>query len=429
MTIKTSYKQRITNHEYNSVLKATVMIYSDAVKYLIDVVNNEWDDIKELTSKKAMMYIEKQIHKTSKNLDPKYDFDSKFYKFPSYLRRNAIATAIGKIKSYKSNLVNWEETNKTTKKTKFPKINIEYPVFYKGNMFKEDCKIKVFKNNDWVWITLTFKKSDTDYINRHCSTCKKLSPKLVKNNKNWCLVFSFEEDIKLTDKKDTILAVDLGINNACVCSVMTKDGTILKRKFLKLGKEIDSLRYRRNKIKQAHQRGNKRTPRLWHFANGRNKHISMLTANFISNVAKENNVDVIVFERLDLNNKKHGTNKEKLHLWKARNVQKMVEIKAHKLGIRISRVCAWNTSKLAYDGSGPVSRHLNNYSMCTFANGKIYNCDLSASYNIGARYFIREILKSLPEKGRLAVLAKVPELATRSRCTLSSLINLTAELV
>ena len=153
MTITTSYKQRITNHEYNSVLKTTVMIYSDAVKYLIDVVNNEWDDIKELTSKKAMMYIEKQIHKASKNPNPKYDFDSKFYKFPSYLRRNTIATAIGKIKSYKSNLANWEASDKTTKKPKFPKINIEYPVFYKGNMFKEDCKIKVFKNNDWVWIT------------------------------------------------------------------------------------------------------------------------------------------------------------------------------------------------------------------------------------------------------------------------------------
>ena len=42
--------------------------------------------------------------------------------------------------------------------------------------------------------------------------------------------------------------------------------------------------------------------------------------------------------------------------------------------------------------------------MCTFTNRKIYNCDLSASYNIDARYFIREILKSLPEKERLVVL-------------------------
>lgn len=159
-----------------------------------------------------------------------------------------------------------------------------------------------------------------------------------------------------------------------------------------------------------------------------NKHISVITANFIINVAKENNVDVIVFERLDLKGKKHGGNKQKLHLWKAKNVQDMVELKAHREGMRISRVCAWNTSKLAFDGSGPVTRFKNNYSMCIFSTGKLYNCDLSASYNIGARYFIRELLKPLSEMRRLEVLAKVPELATRSRCTLSSLINLSAEL-
>ncbi|MFR6358650.1 MAG: hypothetical protein ACLUNV_02895 [Sutterella wadsworthensis] len=43
----------------------------------------------------------------------------------------------------------------------------------------------------------------------------------------------------------------------------------------------------------------------------------------------------------------------------------MVEHKAHRCGIRIRRVCAWNTSKLAYGGSGPVARDTENYSMCT----------------------------------------------------------------
>ena len=117
MTITTSYKQRITNHEYNSILKATVMIYSDAVKYLIDVVNDNWTFIENLNSKQAINYIEKLIHQTNKNLNPKYDFDVKFYKFPSYLRRAAIKQAIGKIKSYKSNLENWLNTDMTTKKT------------------------------------------------------------------------------------------------------------------------------------------------------------------------------------------------------------------------------------------------------------------------------------------------------------------------
>lgn len=82
------------------------------------------------------------------------------------------------------------------------------------------------------------------------------------------------------------------------------------------------------------------------------------------------------------------------------DVQARVTDMAHRLGMRISRVCAWGTSKLAFDGSGQVDRHsvyhfehgkkVYNYSLCRFQNGKIYNCDLSAAQNIGARFFLRE---------------------------------------
>ena len=148
------------------------------------------------------------------------------------------------------------------------------------------------------------------------------------------------------------------------------------------------------------------------------------------------NVDVIVFEHLNLNGKKHGSKKQRLHMWKAKDVQNVVTIKAHRICIRISHVCARNTSRLAYDGSGYVQRgtYLQNgeikynYGICIFQNGKQYNCDLNASYNIGARYFIRELLKSLPETARLAAQAQVPELAKRSTCTRSSLISLCAVL-
>ena len=60
--------------------------------------------------------------------------------------------------------------------------------------------------------------------------------------------------------------------------------------------------------------------------------------------------------------------------------------------------------------------------------GKVYNCDLNASYNIGARYFAREITKSLPARVRQRMEAKVPSCAKRSTCTLSTLISLNAEL-
>jgi|GEM_PF-6838535 hypothetical protein len=63
-----------------------------------------------------------------------------------------------------------------------------------------------------------------------------------------------------------------------------------------------------------------------------------------------------------------------------------------------------------------------------FKSGKVYNCDLNASYNIGSRYFVREILKSLPVTEGQRIQAKVPGCAKRSTCTLSTLINLNSAL-
>ena len=198
---------------------------------------------------------------------------------------------------------------------------------------------------------------------------------------------------------------------------MDRDGTIHERKILSLTRETDQLTHSINRIKKAQQHGNTRTPRLW-----------------ASAIAYD--VDVVVFEHLDLGGKKRGSKKQRLHLWKAKAVQSMVELRVHRHGIRISRVNAWNTSRLAYDGSGRVSRgsYLHNgvekynYSICVFTTGKTYHADLNASYNIGARYLIREIIKSLPETVGLEVLAKVPESSKRSTCTLSTLFNLNAVL-
>ena len=160
--------------------------------------------------------------------------------------------------------------------------------------------------------------------------------------------------------------------------------------------------------------------------------MAVKTANFIIDIAIMYNADTIVFEHLDLAGKKHGSKKQKLHLWKAQYVQSMVENKAHRLKMHVSHICAWGTSKLAFDGSGTVLRgkdaDMPTYSLCKFQNGKVYNCDLNASYNIASRYYIRKILKSCPETDRLDILAKVPRCSKRSTCTLADLISLNAVL-
>ena len=298
------------------------------------------------------------------------------------------------------------------------------------------AQIKVYVRNTWDWISVELKKSDMDYIYRHCNRAKMCAPALQRSGKEWFLDFPFEEKVKLTSegiKNQTVVAVDLGINTSAAISVMKKDGTILGRHFIKLPKEIDSLTHSINRIKKAQQNHNYKTPRLWAKAKGINHDIAVKTAEAIINVATLYNADVIVFEHLDKKGKVHGSKKQKLKLWRSQEVQSIVTNKAHRLGMRISRICPYGTSKLAYDGSGEVLRGeeggFNTYGLCKFKNGKTYNCDLSASYNIGARYFIRELLKSEPEMVRLQLEAKVPEVCKRSTCTLSTLISLNAVLM
>ena len=120
-------------------------------------------------------------------------------------------------------------------------------------------------------------------------------------------------------------------------------------------------------------------------------------------------------------------------MWRSQEVQSIVTNKVHRLGMRISHICTWGISKFAYDGSETILRGkdggFNTYELCKFRNSKTYNCDLSASYNIGARYFIREILKSVDASSRLGIDAKVPQCNKRSICTLSTLISLNAVLM
>ena len=441
MRIYTSYSVKI--RQYSHIFKDTLSIYRDAVDFLIGVCLSEWDDLSLIEADLLRrQYIELLCHETASNPNPKYTgFDRKYYKFPSYLRRGAIMDAIGKVSSYKSNLLNWEasDTHSRGRKPSYPRAGNAFPCMYRTNMYEQtgayEARIKVFIRNTWDWLDIQLKKTDMDYITRHCALRRQCPPTLVKRGKQWFLSFPFEEEVSLNETdifKQTIIAVDLGINNAATVCVMNSEGAVLGRHFLKLAGEYDSLSHAVNRIKKAQQHSNRRTPGLWAKAKGINDDIAVKTANFIMDIAKRYDADTIVFEHLDLNGKKHGSKKQRLHMWRSRYVQNMVTDKAHRMGMRISRVCAWGTSKYAYDGSGAVLRGedagFTSYSVCRFESGKVYNCDLNASYNIGARYFIREILKSLPARERLALEAKVPQAAKRSTCTLSVLINLDAVL-
>ena len=432
----TSYKVKIV--EAVGWFNSTVEMYVRGVDFYIKLILNHWETVfSKCPSDKAAKSAAEILTITSKKRPVvPFDFNVQFNRFPCYLRRAAIAAAFGAVSSYQTRLERWTKSPKG-RKPGLPKAGRSFPALYQGNMFKAVegkkyfAEVKVFDGKNWKWITVRLRKSDVDYIERHCTDRIKGSPTLRKRGKNWYLDFPFEQELTLDEVSiftQIVLSVDLGLNNQAVCVAMKPDGTVVGRKFFKLPAEKARLDKALSHIRRAQTHGARKMPRLWAIAKGINDDIAVKTAQFIIDCADYYKADVIVMEHLDLKGRKKGSKRQRLHHWRAQYVQQMVEQKAHRKNMRISRVCAWNTSKLAFDGSGVVVRDADNYSMCTFKSGKRYNCDLSAAYNIAARYFIREILKSLPARERQRIEAKVPECAKRITCTCSSLIKLCAEL-
>ena len=472
MKVTNSYKVKIIN--VNNALNPTIEIYRKALSFCIQKINENWSKFDGLKPKSQLNLAEKLFHTTEDNPNPQYpEFDKLFYKYPSYLRRSTLQDAIGIVSSYRSNLKNWEEeryiavSNGKKFKKQCPKLSLKHfkcPTLYKGNMFlklleRGTACIKIYKVNkktgkgDWVWLNIRLREQDLKYIDFNTIGMKEFSPTLVKNGKKYYLQFAFENKVELSNTKlkdRKICAVDLGINHSAVCSIIDYNGTVKAREFINQALEKDRQKWILNELRETQRmNGNQPTPKIWGKINSYNKFLVNDTVSKIIKFALRNGADVIVCEFLNFKGKiscrPHGGSKksnkkyaQQLHMWKCRAIINKLKHKAHNFGMRFSRVNAKNTSALAFDGSGYVKRDKKNASLCTFpsgitptgrisyAKGKQYNCDLNASYNIGARYFIREILDSASEKKKNQLEAKVPGVGLRTQCTLHMLRLLVA---
>lgn len=415
------------------IIEPTICIYREALSFVIDVCYKEKSSWLILGSKEKNNFIENLIHATSENPNPKYiEFDKKFYKMPCYLRRSIISEAIGIVNSYLSLCDRYieDKTKALQDGKKFhhkpPRLSYDhysFPVLYKGNMFENfdidgTCRIKLFIDNDWKYVNIAFNKSAL-YSSKtfRFDGYTMDSPSLVFKSKRFYLNVPFYKNIELSKEQDIIVGVDLGITNSAVVSAVMKDGTVIDRLFINQPKEKDHLKYQLDRLNKANRMSGSKNkkPNIWRKINNLISAIATQTANDIVDFAKKNNAKVIVFEHLHFKRRK-GDKKKKLRsksqYWTKSRIQEMVKNKAHSIGIRFSRVNARNTSALAFDGSGYVTRNPKG-DIATFSTGKIYHADLNASYNIAARYFLRELER-----------AKVPVKIDRTSQTLDTLINL-----
>ena len=422
----------------NIPVRQTMEIYRQAVGYLTEIYAQVWEELRKIPeTKKRFNTAEHMVHMTKKNT-ARFDFDLRFPKMPSYLRRSAIQHALGSVSSYETRLGQWKETGVLSGRPKLTCRNHAMPVFYRDVMYREGAEgkdeayLKLYDGHDWKWFRVYLKRTDMEYLRRNWKGKKASAPTLEKRHRRYFLRFSYTEEVTLTKipvKEQIICSVDLGLNTDAVCTIMRSDGTVLGRRFIDHPSEKDRMYRTLGRIRRSQREyGSAQTQGRWAYTKRLNTELGKKTAGAIVRYAEENHADVIVFEYLEMRGKIPGKKKQKLHLWRKRNIQRRCEHQAHRKEMRISRICAWNTSRLAYDGSGAVTRDWEDYSLCTFQTGKRYNCDLSASYNIGARYFIRELLKPLPATERSLLEAKVPAVKRRTSCVYADLRKLSSEM-
>lgn len=454
MKIVKTTKLKITSHG-DKTFADTLDVYNRALSFFISLCDKEWHVLVDLDSNAQLSLVEKLSHFTKGNTNVRYDFSQEFYKFPSYLRRAAIAEALGVVSSHYSRYQNWLEKKELKASQgkhfheKQPTLNYSpksFPVFYRKEMFKSSLEktqsgtvfgislIKVFKENDWVWVEVSYNHKELLSSGAYrFKGYKEHNPMLIKKGKKYFLHIPYEANVTLNStplKHQKVIGVDLGLTNSAVCSCIDYNGTVIDRVFINQSIEKDRIKTAINKLAKAKRNSGilNEKPKLWRKINNLQKFIVQNTVDQIMEFALKHNADTIVFEHLGkmrLPKNFFGAKRlrAKLQYWAKCKIQDIAYGKAHSLGIRCSKVLARGTSMYAYDGSGKLERSPRK-DMAIFANNKTYHADLSASYNIASRYFIRAILKPLSEMARLQLEAKVPLLADRTHHTLSSLIKL-----
>ena len=308
MKIMVSREVRIV--DVFKVFPDTIAIYQNAVSFLIDVVNEHYAKVCGLPSQKAMTFIERLVHSTSTRKALYPSFDIRFHKLPSYLRRSAIFDAIAAIKLYRKNLAEWEVSDKLKKKPFLKRKRNVMPAFYRDNMFildKKDgvymAKLKLFSDGDWKWHVFNLSQTDVRSIRKEFDLADAKSPVLKRHGQRFSLSFAFETDAELQkkDKKEySICAVDIGINNAAVCSIMKEDGTVTARRFITFTGEEDRFNRILNERKKAHSLSKCRTHRLDRFLKNHNENLARLTSSAIVEFASSEGATVIVMENLSI---------------------------------------------------------------------------------------------------------------------------------
>ncbi len=300
---------------------------------------------------------------------PDWNFSRAFPDFPCVYRRAVIKDAIGKVKSYLSNLSNWRESGKKNGKPGVPGSS-NHPMLYDGTFSLElsapdvqqhFVRLKVYTGERWIWANYPVRSSHYFEQRRADKEWEQQSPKLILRPKSAELHFSQSKEVKASKVRESkqdpnlvTVAVDLNVKNLAVITVR-QAGKIIESLFVK-DKGFDQHRYRHLKHISKNQwltgspvKGERNSTQLWLHIRRMNRDVAHKTARAIARVCARYPGCVLIFERLRKIKPKGGSKSRRLNRKQANQlrgqINQITREKVYAQGVVTVEVNPWQTSQ------------------------------------------------------------------------------------
>jgi putative transposase len=262
-----------------------------------------------------------------------WNFSERFPQMPFEYRRSLIKDAIGKARSYLSNLAHWQKTGKKQGKPGLPGAS-NHPTLYKGTLrldLFESCapdhfvRLKVYTGQTWEWHHYPVRVSRYFEQRLREGAWEKQSPKLVLHKRTVELHFVQTREIQakkvVESKQDPNLVtvgVDLNVKNLAVITVRQHD-KIIQTVFL-TDHGLDQARYHYLKriAKKQHLSGKpvigeNSNQDIWRHVRRMNEDAAQKVAREIAHVCVRYPGCVLLFERLRKIKRSGGSKSRRLN--------------------------------------------------------------------------------------------------------------------
>jgi hypothetical protein len=253
---------------------------------------------------------------------PSYNFSSQFPDFPFIYRRSVIKDAIGKVRSYLSNLANWNAAGKQKGQPGSPGAS-NHPTLYdeafcldldgtdlRPNAHTCFARLKVYTGSAWEWHQYPVKLSRYFEARWRDPAWEAQSPKLILHKESAALHFPQVKHVAAKRVKESkadphlvTVAVDLNVKNLAVITVR-QDERIIETSFVR-DRGLDAHRYGHLKriAKKQWQagkpvKGERSNQQLWAHVRRSNEDAARQVAQRIAQVCARYPGCVLLFERL-----------------------------------------------------------------------------------------------------------------------------------